>query len=378
MDQDTFFVSVERRKNSALEGMPVIIGGTGDRGVVASCSYEARKFGVHAAMPARTARLLCPDAVFVRGNMEDYSKASFEITDILKERVPILEKASIDEHYIDMTGMDRYIGTMKFAHELRELVMKETALPISLGLSVNKTVSKIATGTAKPNGEKHVEKGSVRDFLNPLPIAHIPGVGNVTYLKLAEMGVKRIATLAEIPRDLLYKVLGENGLTLWEKARGIDNTPVIPFTQAKSIGTEQTFSADSMNVTAIRELISAMVMHLAWELRTSRRLASVITVKIRYSDFETHSKQRRIDYTALDRSLKTTALQLFDELFDKRLLLRLVGVKFSGLVSGYEQIALFQPAEYQKMYALYQAMDRMRNRFGSNAIKTGSTLKTIY
>lgn len=372
IDQDAFFVSVEVLKNSSLKDKPVIIGGTSDRGVVASCSYEARKFGIHAAMPSRMAKQLCPHAIFIRGNMDEYSKYSHMVTDILQERVPVLEKASIDEHYIDMTGMERFYGCLQFAHELRQVVIKETGLPISFGLSVNKTVSKIATNECKPNGEKQVEFEEVRDFLNPLSIRKIPGIGGATYTKLSEMGVRHIYTLVQIPQELMFKILGQNGLILWQKANGIDNTPVIPYREQKSIGTQSTFDADTIDVDTIRQLLTGMVMDLAFQLRQKKKLASCITVTIRYSNFETVTKSARIPYTSLDSLLIAKTKELFGEVYQKRMLLRLVGVRLSHLVAGYEQIDLYHTAEEQ--YNLYQAMDRIRNRFGDKAVTLASTM----
>jgi DNA polymerase-4 len=376
MDQDAFFVSVEVRKNPGLVGKPVIIGGNSDRGVVASCSYEARKFGVHSAMPSRTAKLLCPHAIFLKGNMDEYSKASHEITDILLERVPLLEKASIDEHYIDMTGMDKFFGCMKFAHELRQRVIKETGLPISFGLSVNKTVSKIATNECKPNGEKQVEWQAVQPFLNPLSVKKIPGLGQATYIKLSEMGVRFIQKLVEIPPEMMFKILGQNGLSIWQKAQGIDYSPVIPYREQKSIGTQSTFDADTMDVPGIKNLVTAMVTHIGFELRQKRKLTACVTVTIRYSNFETVTKQARVPYTCLDNVLAEKAKELFTQLYDRRMLLRLVGVKFSNLVSGFEQIELYNNNE--KMYSLYQMMDKMRTRYGVDAIKTAGTMGVDY
>ena len=372
IDQDAFFVSVEVLKNSSLKGKPVIIGGTSDRGVVASCSYEARKFGIHSAMPSRMAKQLCPHAVFIKGNMDEYSKYSHMITDILQERVPVLEKASIDEHYIDMTGMERFYGCLQFAHELRQVVIKETGLPISFGLSVNKTVSKIATNECKPNGEKQVEFEEVRDFLNPLSIRKIPGIGGATYTKLSEMGVRHIYTLVHIPQELMFKILGQNGLVLWQKANGIDNTPVIPYREQKSIGTQSTFDADTIDVDTIRQLLTGMVMDLAFQLRQQKKITSCITVTIRYSNFETVTKSARIPYTSLDSLLIAKTKDLFREVYQKRMLLRLVGVRLSHLVAGYEQIDLYHTAEEQ--YNLYQAMDRIRSRFGDKAVTLASTM----
>lgn len=372
IDQDAFFVSVELLKNSSLVGKPVIIGGTSDRGVVASCSYEARKFGIHSAMPSRMARQLCPHAIFIRGNMEEYSKYSHIVTDILQEKVPLLEKASIDEHYIDMTGMDRFYGCMKFAHELRLHVMKETGLPLSFGLSVNKTVSKIATNECKPNGERQVPHNEVQPFLNPLSIKKIPGLGQATYVKLSEMGVRLIYTLSQIPQEQIFKVLGNNGIGLWQKAQGIDNSPVLPYREQKSIGTQSTFETDSIDTQTIKQLITSMVSDLCFQLRAQRKLTACITVTIRYSNFETHTQQSKIAYTSLDSLLISRAKELFDKLYNRRMLLRLVGVKFSQLVSGHEQISLYSASEEQ--YKLYQAMDRIKNRFGEKAVKLASTI----
>jgi len=223
LDLDSFFVSVERLLDSSLVGKPVIIGGTSDRGVVASCRYEARVFGIHSAMPAKMAKQLCPQAVFIRGDMESYSKYSNMVTEIIKEKSPLVEKASIDEHYIDITGMDRFIkNSMQWTHELRQFIIKESGLPISFGLSVNKTVSKIATGEAKPNGELQVPEDHVKPFLAPLSIRKIPGIGEKTYPLLRSMGVVTIATLSRIPLEMMERVMGKNGIILWERANGID------------------------------------------------------------------------------------------------------------------------------------------------------------
>lgn len=376
MDQDAFFVSVEVRKNPKLKNAPVIIGGTSDRGVVASCSYEARKYGVRSAMPSRMAKQLCPHAIFIRGNMDEYTKASHEITDILIEQVPLLEKASIDEHYIDMTGMERFFGCMKFAHELREKVINETRLPISFGLSVNKTVSKMVTNECKPNGEKEVARQLVQPFLNPLSIKKIPGLGDATFVKLSEMGIRFIGKLTEVPQEMMFKLMGKNGLSIWQKAHGIDSSPIVPYREQKSIGTQSTFDADTMDVTAIKNLLMAMVTHIAFEMRQKRKLTACVTVTIRYSNFETVSRQAKIPYTALDNVLIEKAKELFTQLYDRRMLIRLVGVKFSHLVSGFEQIEMY--SDRQKIYNLYQMMDRIRNRYGTDAVKLAGTMDLDY
>ncbi|MCD0489716.1 DNA polymerase IV [Pedobacter sp. MC2016-14] len=372
MDQDAFFVSVEVRKNKDLIGKPVIIGGTSDRGVVASCSYEARKFGVHSAMSSRMARQLCPHAIFIRGNMDEYSEASQQITSIIKERVPLFEKASIDEHYIDMTGMDRFHSTLKYAKELRNTIMKELHLPISFGLSVNKTVSKMATNECKPDGELNIEQPKVRDFLNPLSIKKIPGLGEKTFIKLSDMGIKKIYTLSQIHPEQMNFLLGKSGLSLLQKAQGIDHSPVVPYSEQKSIGTQCTFNADSIDIEMINNLLVAQVMDIAFQLREKKKLAACVTVTIRYANFETESKQMAIPYTSLDSVLIATAKELFKKMYNRRMLLRLVGVKLSNMVTGHEQIDLY--SESQEQYSLVQAMDKIRNRFGADAVTRAAVL----
>jgi len=366
MDLDTFFVSVERLQNSKLKGIPVIIGGGSDRGVVASCSYEARSFGVHSAMPMKLARNLCSEAVVIRGDMELYSKYSGMVTEIIAENAPVYEKASIDEHYIDITGMDRFFGSQKWTHELRQRIIRETGLPISCGLSVNKTVCKIATGEAKPNGEKEVQGPLIKPFLSPLSIRKIPMIGQKTYELLRSMGIVRIGTLSEIPQEMMEKLLGKNGIEIWRKANGIDNTPVTQYSERKSISTERTFEQDSTDIARMRELLAVMVEKLCYELRSKQRLTSCITVKIRYSNFDTHTLQKRIPYTSFDHVLIPMAKELFERNYQRRMLIRLIGVKFSHLVQGSQQLNMFE--DTPEMVNLYLAVDRMRNRYGKDAV----------
>jgi DNA polymerase-4 len=372
MDQDAFFVSVEVRKDVSLKGKPVIIGGTSDRGVVASCSYEARKFGIHSAMPSRMAKLLCPHAIFIKGNMEDYSKASHEITAFIEEKVPLFEKASIDEHYIDMTGMDRFHNCMKYAHELRETIIKEMGLPISFGLSVNKTVAKMVTNECKPSGERNVEQNDVLPFLNPLSIRKIPGLGEKTFDKHSDMGIKKIVTLSQIHPEQMNFLLGKSGLSLLQKAKGIDNSPVIPYTEQKSIGTQSTFHADSIDIDMINNLLVAQVMDVAYQLREKRKLCACVTVTIRYANFETETKQAAIAYTSLDSVLIATVKDLFKRMYNRRMFLRLVGVRLSNLVTGFEQIDLY--SESQEQYSLVQALDKIRRRFGQDAVTRAAVM----
>lgn len=371
-DLDTFFVSVERLLNSDLVGKPVLIGGGSDRGVVASCSYEARKFGVHSAMPMRLARQLCPDAILVRGDHDLYSKYSNIVTEIIEEKIPVVEKASIDEHYLDLTGMDQFFGTWKLTQELRQRIIKETGLPISFGLSVNKTVSKIATGEAKPCGERKVEGGSEKLFLAPLSIRKIPGIGGKTYPLLRNMGVSHISTLQQMEVTALQQVLGKNGVSIWNKANGIDTSEVIPFHQQKSMSKETTFEQDTIDMEVLRRILLSMVDELAFELRRDGRLTSCIAVKIRYSNFDTHTQQLKIPFTSSERVISEKVMQLFHKLYSRRMLIRLVGVKFSNLIAGGYQADLFN--DTQEDINLSQAMDKIRMRFGHQSVIRGFAL----
>ncbi|MEN9942291.1 MAG: hypothetical protein RLZZ91_292 [Bacteroidota bacterium] len=366
MDLDTFFVSVERLLDSRLNNRPVLIGGTSDRGVVASCSYEARKFGVHSAMPMHMARKLCPEAVVIKGNSYNYLKYSDLVSEMVREAVPLFEKTSIDEFYCDLTGLDRFFGCYQFAGELRQNILKEIGLPISFGLSSSKTVSKVATGEAKPNNQIRIETGTEKPFLAPLSIRKIPMVGEKTHQLLVNLGIRKIQTLQEMPLDVMSKALGENGTSIWKKANAIDPSPVVPFQERKSISTERTFDQDTIDVHKLRGLLIAMTENLAFQLRKGEKLTSCVTVKLRYSDFQTETMQCRIPYTSADHILIPKILELFEKLYSRRVLIRLIGVRFSHLVSGGYQINLFDDNEEQ--ISLYTAMDELRKKFGDRAV----------
>jgi len=372
LDLDTFFVSCERLLDSKLKQLPVLIGGTGDRGVVASCSYETRQFGVHSGMPMKMARMMCPEAVVIRGNSGVYSKFSDMVTDIIKEQSPLFEKSSIDEFYVDVSGMDKFYGCYQWARELREKIIRETMLPISFGLSINKTVSKVGTSEAKPNNCIKIPDGFEKGFLAPLSVKKIPMVGSQTYLLLRSMGIEKVKTVQEMPVELMESVMGKNGISLWKKAQGIDNSPVVAFNERKSISSERTFEQDSTDVLKMKSILIAMAENLAYQLRKGNKLTACVSVKIRYSDFQTYSKQRIIPYTSLDKTLIETTLDLFNMLYNRRVLIRLIGVRFSHLIGGSYQIRLFEDSE--KMIKLYQSMDVIRNRFGQNAVKRAVTM----
>ena len=291
LDLDSFFVSVECLRDSSLKGKPLIIGGMGGRGVVASCSYEARRYGVHSAMPMKMALRLCPHALVLRGDMDAYTRHSALVSEIIDSEAPVFEKSSIDEFYLDLTGMDRYFGCFKWSAELRERIIKESGLPISCALSVNKLVSKVGTGEAKPNGMREIPNGEEREFLAPLSTGKIPGIGKETYKKLSFMGVRTIRVLREIPHPLLEREFGKMGQFLWESANAIDRRQVVPYNEQKSMSKERTFGEDTLDMSFIRSLLGAMVDELAFDLRQESRLTSCITVKIRYADFNTYTKQ---------------------------------------------------------------------------------------
>lgn len=370
LDLDTFFVSCERLKNSGLRGVPLLIGGKSDRGVVASCSYEAREYGVHSAMPMRMAMELCPHATVIRGDMDMYAHYSNLITEILKAEAPIVEKSSIDEFYIDITGMDKFFGCYQWTQELIAKVRKEAGLPLSFGLSINKTVSKVATGEGKPQGHRKVDAGKEKPFLAPLSIRKIPMVGPKTSKLLERMGVRTIKTMQEMPCELMENVLGKSGKTIWHKAQGVDPSPVTPYSEKKSISMERTFDKDTIDMKKLRTLLTSFAAQLAFQLRQSNQLTACVTAKIRYSNFDTHTLQSRIAYTSADHLLIPKVQELFEKLYTRRMLIRLIGIKFSHLVHGNYQIDLFN--DTQKMLHLHQAMDKINTKYDGFLVERAS------
>jgi DNA polymerase-4 len=366
LDLDSFYVSVERLHNKNLIGKPVIVGGTGTRGVVAACSYEARAYGLHSAMPIMTARRLCPNGIYISGDMEQYSKFSGEVTQIIADNSPVFEKTSIDEFYVDVTGMDRFFGMEKWAWELRDRIRAQTGLPISTGLSINKTVAKIATGEAKPDGRKYIRDTEVRDFLAPLPVGKIPGAGEATQKFLRDMGIKTIGQLMEIPMEALEKVMGKNGVALWKKANGLDESLIVPYSEAKSLSTENTFHTDTTDVRFLRTTLIGMTEQLGYRMRSNNQMAACVSVKIRYSDFNTVTQQISIAYTSRDDILVEAVLKLFEKCYSQRLLIRLIGVRFSKLIHANYQLTLFDKNE--KLVNLMMAMDKIRDRYGPGAV----------
>ncbi|MFM2286573.1 MAG: hypothetical protein RLZZ543_2070 [Bacteroidota bacterium] len=374
MDLDSFFVSVERLKDVSLIGKPLIIGGLGDRSVVSSCSYEARAFGVRSAMPMSQARRLCPQAIVLGGSMSEYGYYSGLVTAVIADQSPLYEKASIDEFYIDITGMDKFFGAWKWSNELKSRIVRETGLPISFALSTSKTVSKIGTGESKPNGQRHIEAGKEMEFLAPLPIRKIPMLGEKSSQALQKTGIQFIGDIQRLESEDMERILGNMGLHIWNKARGICDSPVQPFHEQKSISTEQTFEKDITDLRFIRDLIAGMAEKLAYSIRKKNKLTKCVTIKIRYSDFETQSIQQHLPATSTDHEIIQLAHVLFEKLYQPGGKIRLIGLRLSDLQSGAYQIRLFD--DKPEMNELYQVMDKLRNKFGKAAIHRANTSTT--
>jgi DNA polymerase-4 len=323
----------------------------------------------------KLARRVCPEAIVIKGDGGTYSKYSKLVTEIVKEKSPLYEKSSIDEFYVDLTGMDTFFNSYQWATELRETIINESGLPISFGMSTSKTVAKIGTGEAKPCGQINIKQGFEKGFLAPLSIRKIPMVGEKTLVILRNMGLEYVKTVQEMPFELMQSVLGANGGLIWKKCNGIDNSPVIRYNEKKSISSERTFQKDTMDIHKLKGYLVGMAENLAFQLRNGTKLTACITVKIRYTDMQTYSKQRKIDYTSSDHSIIETTKELFDQLYDRRVRIRLVGIRCSHLVEGGHQINLFEDS--QKLLSLYQAMDKVRNRYGMKAIKRSSTMGTV-
>lgn len=372
-DLDAFFVSVELLKNPSLKGKPVVVGGDGQRGIVAACSYEARKYGIESAMPALQAKRLCPQAVFLKGSYADYSKYSRQVTSLIADAVPVYEKASVDEFYIDLTGMDKFFGVKQYTRELREKIIRDTGLPISYGLSANKLVSKMATNEAKPNGFLEIEHGKETEFLWPLRIGKIPGVGKQTQHQLQSIGIDTIEQLAKTTLQQLEKLFGKWGVKLWEKAHGISTSEVEGYSEQKSLSHENTFNADYADMNFLHNELVRLTEKAAHDLRGEERLTGCVTVKLRYADFTTVSKQEVINYTALDNVLTGKVKDLFGKLYRRGEKVRLLGVKFSHLVPMTMQMNLFDK-DAEKLQ-LFKAVDGIKSQFGTEAVRKASGVK---
>jgi DNA polymerase IV len=366
IDLDSFFVSVERKFDPSLIGKPVLIGGSAERGVVASCSYEARKFGIHSAMPMKQAMKLCPHAVIVRGSHGRYGEASREVTDIIQNAVPLYQKTSVDEFYVDYTGMDRFHNCYQHATELRQKIIRDTELPISFGMSSGKTVSKMATNQAKPNGQLFIPHGREKEFLAPLHISKIPGLGESTCQKLQLYGIEKISDLQKADLRFLEIVFGKAGRYIWEKANGIDEGIIVPHSERKSISTEHTFDSNIADKQSIETILVSMTEELASKLRKENKVASCLALKVRYANFETHTQQEKIALTAAEHILIPGIKNLLKKAWNQHRPIRLIGVRLSNLCTGSYQINLFEDNE--ERIKLYQAMDKINFKFGEKTV----------
>jgi DNA polymerase-4 len=365
-DLDAFFVSVECINDPSLKGKPLIVGGSRERGVVAACSYEARKYGIHSAMPMSRAMQLCPHATVVKGSRGDYSRYSRWVTDIIAAKAPLFEKASIDEFYIDLSGMEKYHRPYEWTIVLREEIIEKTGLNISFGLASNKMIAKIATDEAKPNGYLIVPPGKEEEFLSPLKVNKFPGVGEQTYRILLEMGIEYIRDILSTPPQLLEQRLGKYGLELIQKAKGIHHGQIHAYHEAKSVSTENTFHENTDDMKFLMAELVRMTEKIAYELREDNQMAGVVAVKIRYPDFETTSRQTTIPYTFYDDELIPVAKELFHKLYRKGQKVRLMGVRLSDLTNEAVQTNLF--SDQQKKADLYNAIDEVKERFGRNSL----------
>jgi DNA polymerase-4 len=371
-DLDSFFVSVEVLKDPSLKGKAVMVGGHSERGVVAACSYEARKFGVHSAMAMKKAMKLCPHAIVVGGSHGEYSRYSRWVTDIIAARAPLFEKASIDEFYLDLTGMDKYFEPYKWTIDLRQEITDKTGLPISFALASNKLIAKIATNEAKPNGYMQVPPGFEKQFLAPLKVNKIPGVGDHLYQSLVSLGIQTIDDLSNFGAKALEKRFGKYGVELWNKSQGIHTGEVSSYHEAKSISTENTFEENKTDMRFLLSELVRMTERVGYELRQDGKLAGCVAVKIRYGDFTTFSKQTTINYTFRDDELIAIARDLFNKLYKAATPVRLLGVRLSELTNNAVQANLFDDAE--KKNELYKAIDDVKNKFGKHALKKGRTV----
>jgi DNA polymerase IV len=371
-DLDSFFVSVEIINNPALKGKPVLVGGY-ERGVVAACSYEARKYGIHSAMPMKKAMQLCPHAIVTNSSRGEYSKYSRWVTDIIASKVPRFEKASIDEFYCELTGMDKFFGVSKYAKELRDLIKKETGLPISCGLSSAKFISKMATNEAKPNGFLEIPHGKEKEFLWPLAVEKINGVGKQTEIQLKNSGIHTIEDIARLSLEIMEEKFGKWGESLWNKSQGIGSATVETDWEQKSMSHENTFEEDKTDVNFMHSEIVRLTEKTAYSLREDEKLTGCVTVKIRYSDFETISRQETIDYTSLDDQLIAKAKDIFNKAYEKKRPVRLLGVRFSQLIPFTMQMDIFNNSEGK--LNLYKTVDDIKDRFGSKLVTKAVTLK---
>jgi DNA polymerase-4 len=372
-DLDSFFVSVEMLLDPSLLGKAVVVGGSRDRGVVTTCSYEARKFGVRSAMPMRKAMELCPHAIIVKSSYGQYAKYSAWVTNIIAANAPIYEKASIDEFYIDLTGMDTFFNPLEWTIKLRQAIMDETGLPISFGLATNKLVAKIATDEAKPNGYLFVTPGKEKEFLAPLPVEKLGGVGKKSHQTLLALGIHTIGDILKYDGVLLEKALGKWGTQLIRQANGKSDSVVSPHRESKSISAENTFEENTADLDILLAQLVGQAERVSYELRQEKKYATCVAIKFRNANFETSTRQITIPATIADSDIIKAATDLFTKLYVPGTLVRLLGVRLAGLTDTGAQTNLFDNKTDQ--HALYDAIDAVKNKFGKSVLRKARTIK---
>lgn len=372
-DLDSFFVSVEMLQDPSLLGKAVVVGGSRDRGVVTTCSYEARKFGVRSAMPMRRAMELCPHAIVVKSSYGLYSKYSAWVTNIIAANAPLYEKASIDEFYIDLTGMDTFFNPLEWTIRLRQTIMDETGLPISFGLASNKLVAKIATDEAKPNGYLFVTPGKEKEFLAPLPVEKLGGVGKKSHQTLLGLGIHTIGDILHFDPAVLEKVLGKWGTQLIRQANGKSDSVVSPHRESKSISAENTFEENTSDMDILLAQLVGQAERVAYELRQEKKYATCVAIKFRNANFETSTRQITVPATIADTDIIKAATDLFTKLYVPGTMVRLLGVRLSGLTNVGAQTNLFDNKTEQ--HALYEAIDAVKNKYGKSLLRKARTIK---
>jgi DNA polymerase-4 len=375
---DAFFVSVEELENPSLKGKAVIVGADPEgRGVVAAASYEARKYGVHSAMPIRTAKKLCPHAIFLRGHHAKYSEYSHNIYRIFEEFTPVVEMVSIDEAYLDLTGCERLHGSaFRGADKLIRTIKQRTGLNASVGLSTSHVVSKIASDQAKPHGLLYIFPGFEAQFLGPLPVRRMPGIGKVTEPELLSRGIATIGDLAHAGPEKLKGWFGKYGEWLYQKSQGRDIEAYPYGEEAKSISHETTFDADTGDAEAMERTLSYLAQLVAGRLRDHRLFARTIGLKLRYASFRTLTRDVTLEEpTHLDSVIFENVLGLFERAWDRRQKVRLLGVRASHLERGTFQPRLLDAAQKEKLERILQTTDRLRERYGFESLQFARSLE---
>ncbi|MEA1872489.1 MAG: DNA polymerase IV [Chloroflexota bacterium] len=379
IDLDAFFVSVEQALNPKLKGKPVIVGGDPERrGVVASASYEARPFGIHAGMPSSKARRLCPQAIFIRSHFSLYKDASSKFMEILGYFSPYIEPLGLDESYLDVTGCEGPYGSPRqLALAIKERIHKELEITASVGIATCKVVAKIASDLCKPDGLLEIAPGEERAFLNPLPVAKLPGVGKKTEQSLKEMGTTTIGELASLPLDTIKRQFGATGAVIHSYARGIDDREVEAPGEAKSISQQLTFARDTLDRNFLEANLHNLCQEVCQELRSQNKRARCLAIRLRYADFKTITRQVILkEASDVTQVIFAAAQQLLSKaLAEREKPVRLIGVRISSLIGEGKQLPMFNSGT-EKPEHLDKAIDKIRNKYGSTAIKTGNGISS--